>query len=217
LRAIVKLLSRTLGERIEVSLDLANEVWPVVADPAQLQAALTNLATNARDAMPKGGRLTLVNQHLDPDYCAQHAEVTPGDYAMIQVSDTGSGMAPEVAAQIFDPFLTTKARGVGTGLGLSMVFGFIKQSGGHINVYSEPGVGTTFGFTCRRDRHAGEPEEPKMAESKAPGGGETILVVEDNAALRRAVVLQLTNRRTPPPPSPIWKAASRSTCCSPTW
>jgi CheY-like chemotaxis protein len=101
-------------------------------------------------------------------------------------------MAPEVTAQIFDPFFTTKARGEGTGLGLSMVFGFIKQSGGHINVYSEPGVGTTFRLYLPRDRHAGEPEEPKMAESKAAGGGETILVVEDNAALRRAVVLQLT-------------------------
>jgi CheY-like chemotaxis protein len=110
---------------------------------------------------------------------------------MIQVTDSGGGMAPEIAERIFDPFFTTKARGEGTGLGLSMVFGFMKQSGGHINVYSEPGVGTTFRLYLPRDYQAGGRDEPKIAESTAPGGGETILVVEDNAALRRAVVLQL--------------------------
>jgi signal transduction histidine kinase len=191
---IARLLSRTLGGRIEVSLDLAPDLWPVVADPAQLEAALTNLATNARDAMPKGGRLTIAtaNRHLDEDYCAQHAEVVVGDYAMVQVSDTGAGMAPEVIAQIFDPFFTTKSRGEGTGLGLSMVFGFMKQSGGHINVYSEPGVGTTFRLYLPRDPNAAGAHESPTVEASVPGSGEIVLVVEDNPALRRVVVLRLT-------------------------
>ena len=192
---IARLLGRTLGERIEVSLELAPDIWPVVADPAQLEAALTNLATNARDAMPRGGHLTIAtaNRHLDDDYGAQHADVFPGDYAMIEVSDTGTGMAPEVAARIFDPFFTTKGLGEGTGLGLSMVFGFMKQSGGHINVYSEPGVGTTFRLYLPRDQNeAGRDEGSIIPEASASGGGETVLVVEDNPALRRVVVMQLT-------------------------
>jgi signal transduction histidine kinase len=189
-----RLLSRTLGERIEVSVDLAPDVWPVVADPAQLEAALTNLATNARDAMPKGGRLriTTSNERLDEDYAAQHPDAAPGDYAMVAVSDTGVGMTPDIVAQIFEPFFTTKGRGEGTGLGLSMVFGFLKQSGGHINVYSEPGAGTTFRLYLPRDASATEPQERAAAPASAPGGGETILVVEDNPALRQLVVLQLT-------------------------
>ena len=191
---VARLLGRTLGEQIEISLELAPTLWPVVADPAQLEAALTNLATNARDAMPKGGRLRVVtaNQSLDEDYCAQHADVAPGDYAMIQVTDTGTGMSPDVMAQIFDPFFTTKGRGEGTGLGLSMVFGFLKQSGGHVNVYSEAGVGTTFRLYLPRDRGAAEQDQRPAVEATAPGGGETILVVEDNPALRQLVVLQLT-------------------------
>jgi signal transduction histidine kinase len=191
---LARLLSRTLGERIEVSLSLAPDIWPVVADPAQLEAALTNLSTNARDAMPRGGRLTIVtaNRHLDEDYGSQHEDVTAGDYAMIEVSDTGIGMSPEVSEKIFDPFFTTKGRGEGTGLGLSMVFGFMKQSGGHINVYSEPGAGTTFRLYLPRDREAIEPSERPGAAAGAAGGGEMVLVVEDNPALRRVVVLQLT-------------------------
>jgi signal transduction histidine kinase len=191
---VARLLSRTLGERVEVVLELTPEIWPVVADPAQLEAALTNLATNARDAMPRGGRLTIVtaNRHLDEDYGLQHEDVTAGDYAMIEVSDTGIGMSPEVSEKIFDPFFTTKGRGQGTGLGLSMVFGFIKQSGGHINVYSEPGVGTTFRLYLPRDREAVEPVQRPGAAAGIAGGGEIVLVVEDNPALRRVVVLQLT-------------------------
>ena len=143
---IVKLLERTLGEDIQITLDLNPDTWSVVVDPAQLESALTNLATNARDAMSGGGQLIIVtgNRELDADYASQHAEVRPGEYAVIEVSDTGSGMPPEVASRIFEPFYTTKEQGKGTGLGLSMVFGFIKQSGGHINVYSEVGIGTTF-------------------------------------------------------------------------
>jgi signal transduction histidine kinase len=142
----VKLLGRMLGQHIEIITELRADVWPVTVDPAQLASSITNLATNARDAMPNGGSLTIVtgNRTLDADYAEQHAEVTPGDYAMIEISDSGSGMPPDIVARIFEPFFTTKETGKGTGLGLSMVFGFIKQSGGHINVYSELGVGTTF-------------------------------------------------------------------------
>jgi PAS domain S-box-containing protein len=133
---IVKLLDRTLGERVDILLHLARSVWPVVIDPTQLESAITNLATNARDAMPGGGTLTIVtaNCSLDEDYASLHAEVAAGDYVMVEVSDTGTGMAPGVMAKIFEPFYTTKELGKGTGLGLSMVFGFMKQSGGHISV-----------------------------------------------------------------------------------
>jgi PAS domain S-box-containing protein len=192
---ITKLLSRTLGENIEIKLDLAANVWPIMADAAQLDTAITNLANNARDAMPKGGRLTVTtrNGHLDADYAAQHPEVVPGDYAVIEVSDTGSGVPPEILGRIFEPFFTTKGLGKGTGLGLSMVFGFMKQSGGHINVYSEVGRGTTFRLYLPRADETARAAESDAAESwPARGGGETILVVEDNPKLRRVVVKQLT-------------------------
>jgi PAS domain S-box-containing protein len=190
---ITRLLSRTLGEQVEISLDLSPDAWPIVVDPAQLQASLTNLATNARDAMPNGGRLMILtgNRHLDADFATEHAEVIPGDYVMIEVSDTGIGMTPEVMNRIFEPFFTTKERDKGTGLGLSMVFGFIKQSGGHISVYSEPGKSTTFRLFLPRMT-----EDVSIVETSFPiqlvrGKGETILVVEDNPALRRVVVRQL--------------------------
>jgi PAS domain S-box-containing protein len=187
---ISKLLDRTLGEEIEISLELGAEVWPVVVDPAQLDSSLTNLATNARDAMPEGGHLTIVtsNQHLDDDYASQHAEVQPGDYAMIEVSDTGSGMPSGVASRIFEPFYTTKEQGKGTGLGLSMVFGFIKQSGGHINVYSEVGIGTTFRLYLPRADADAEAAEAVTLQPFARGRGETVLAVDDNENLRRIVV-----------------------------
>ncbi len=191
---IVRLLERTLGEEIQITLDLNPETWPVVVDPAQLESSLANLATNARDAMPGGGQLMILtgNKFLDADYALQHVEVQPGDYAMIEISDTGTGMPPEVASRIFEPFYTTKEQGKGTGLGLSMVFGFIKQSGGHINVYSEVGIGTTFRLYLRRaDVGAEEPGTAARPEL-VRGGGETILAVEDNASLRRVVVRQLT-------------------------
>jgi PAS domain S-box-containing protein len=190
---ITRLLRRTIGEDVEISLDLAPELWPVVVDPAQLEASLTNLATNARDAMPDGGRLIIVtgNRTLDFDYAAQHAEVAPGSYVMLEVSDTGCGMTPEVMHRIFEPFYTTKSRDKGTGLGLSMVFGFIKQSGGHIGVYSEPGIGTTFRLFLPHMTQ----DVPTVADSAATpllhGRGESVLVVEDNGALRRVVTRQL--------------------------
>jgi signal transduction histidine kinase/ActR/RegA family two-component response regulator len=190
---MVKLLGRTLGEAIEISLDLSPNVWPVLVDPAQLEASLANLATNARDAMPAGGKLMIatMNRFLDADYAEQFPEIRPGDYALIEVSDTGSGMLPDVMNHIFEPFFTTKPHGKGTGLGLSMVFGFMKQSGGHVNVYSEPGVGTTFRLYLPR-----APEGPVLSDTRAIADaaraqGETVLAVEDNAALRRVVMRQL--------------------------
>jgi PAS domain S-box-containing protein len=193
-RNIERLLSRLLGERIHIALDLADGLWAVIVDPAQLESSIVNLANNARDAMPKGGTLTIAtaNRHLDADYAAQHVEVSPGDYAMVSVSDTGTGMPPDVVARIFEPFFTTKEIGKGTGLGLSMVFGFIKQSSGHIAVYSEPGLGTTFRLYLPR-----APDGDTNAETSAPmevsrGVGEKILVVEDNATMRRTAVRQLT-------------------------
>jgi PAS domain S-box-containing protein len=190
---MVKLLDRTLGENIEISLDLGADLWTVVADPTQLETSLMNLATNARDAMPKGGRLMIAtgNRQLDADYAAAHAEVVPGDYVAIEVSDTGSGIAPETLKRVFEPFFTTKERGKGTGLGLSMVFGFMKQSGGHINIYSEPGAGTTFRLYLPRaaagERGAAESAAVPLAKAE----GETVLAVEDNPALRRVVARQL--------------------------
>jgi CheY-like chemotaxis protein len=190
---ITRLLSRTLGEDIEISLDLSAELWPIVVDPAQLEASLTNLATNARDAMPNGGRLMVVtsNRYLDADYAAQHSEVVPGAYVMLEVSDTGSGMTQEIINRIFEPFFSTKDRDKGTGLGLSMVFGFIKQSGGHISVYSEPGIGTTFRLFLPRMTEEVTTVEESSAVPLVHGRGETVLVVEDNAALRRVVMRQL--------------------------
>ncbi len=190
---ITRLLRRTIGEDIEISLDLTAELWPVVVDPAQLEASLTNLATNARDAMPDGGRLMIAtgNRTLDADYAAQHAEVVAGGYVMLEVSDTGSGMTPDVMHRIFEPFFTTKSRDKGTGLGLSMVFGFIKQSGGHIGVYSEPGIGTTFRLFLPRVAKDVVIVEESVATPLLHGRGESVLVVEDNAALRRVVTRQL--------------------------
>ena len=191
---IVKLLERTLGEQIQITLDLNPDSWPVIVDPAQLESSLTNLATNARDAMPGGGQLIIVtgNSSRAADYAAQHAEVQPGDYALIEVSDTGTGMPPEVASRIFEPFYTTKEPDEGTGLGLSMVFGFIKQSGGHINVYSEIGIGTTFRLYLPRAAIGAEASPAIVPAAFVRGSGETVLAVEDNASLRRVVARQLT-------------------------
>jgi PAS domain S-box-containing protein len=187
------LLHRTLGEQVSIEIVPGTGVWPVSVDPAQLEASLVNLATNARDAMPRGGRVTIktANRHLDADYASEHPELLPGDYAMIEVSDSGTGIAPDVLARIFEPFFTTKGPGKGTGLGLSMVFGFVKQSGGHINVYSEPGVGTTFRLYLPRDTHGIATAETAPEMAPGVGGDETILVVEDNEAMRRVVKRQL--------------------------
>ena len=191
----VKLLSRMLGETIEISLDLAPDLWPMVVDAAQLEASLANLATNARDAMPAGGGLVIAtrNRVLDAGYVAEHPYVVEGDYVLIEVTDTGSGMPPEVQSRVFEPFFTTKEQGRGTGLGLSMVFGFMKQSGGHTTVYSEVGVGSTFRLYFPRAEAAAASEEPRVEEPALRGNNEIVLVVEDNAALRRVAVRQLTD------------------------
>ncbi|MBV9827448.1 MAG: response regulator [Alphaproteobacteria bacterium] len=188
----VRLLRRLLREDIEVSLHLASSVWAVTVDPAQLEAGLTNLATNARDAMPAGGRLMIAtgNRHLDAEYVAQYPESREGDFVMIEVSDTGTGIAPRDIDKIFEPFFTTKETGKGTGLGLSMVFGFLQQSGGHVSVYSEPGAGTTFRLYLPRSESDASIAEDLPEQRARPGAGETILVVEDNPGLRRAVTRQ---------------------------
>ena len=190
----IVLLRRVLGEHIEIETQLSEHLWPAEVDGAQLEAALVNLATNARDAMGKGGRLTIStkNRRLEPDYAARHPEVTPGDHAMIEVTDSGTGMSEELISHIFEPFFSTKERGAGTGLGLSMVFGFIKQSGGHINVYSEVGVGTTFRLFLPRARDAQMAAEEELAEIVPLGRGEKILLVEDNDSIRRLATRMLT-------------------------
>ncbi len=190
--ATTSMLRRVLGERVEVILSLASESWLVNVDPIQLETALANLATNARDAMPRGGRLTIrtLRRHLDRAYTAQYADVRDGDYMMLEVSDTGIGMAPDLIKRIFEPFFTTKEAGRGSGLGLSMVFGFIKQSGGHLNVYSEPGVGTTFRLYL--PRHPGDKQMAVIAEDVTErGSNETVLAVEDDPGIRKLVQHEL--------------------------
>jgi PAS domain S-box-containing protein len=191
IEGISKLLSRTLGTDIEIKLNLEPRVWAANVDPSQLGASLINIVNNARDAMPKGGTLTIAtsNRHLDEDYVAAHADLAPGDYTLIEISDTGTGMPPEMLNHIFDPFFTTKEQGKGTGLGLSMVFGFTKQSAGHINVYSEMGHGTTFRLYLPRDKTAAEVIE--VLQTTLHKGHESVLAVEDNEGLRRVVVRQL--------------------------
>jgi signal transduction histidine kinase len=189
-----ELLRRTLGETIQTEVVLAGGLWKIHADPHQLETAILNLVVNARDAMPNGGKLTIetANAHLDEAYAAQHKDVPAGQYVMICVTDTGTGMPPEVLAKAFDPFFTTKGSGRGTGLGLSQVYGFVKQSGGHIKIYSEPGHGATVRIYL--PRHHGPSEENREARDIDPGAlpkgaaGETILVVEDEDAVRRLTV-----------------------------
>jgi CheY-like chemotaxis protein len=187
------LLRRTLGEDIDVEIVRGGGLWIAEVDPGQLEGALLNLAINARDAMPGGGRLTIetANARLDDSYAATHGEVIAGQYAVISVSDTGTGMTPEVLERAFDPFFTTKDVGRGSGLGLSMVYGFVKQSGGHAKIYSEVGEGTTVKLYFPRVHDGVE----SGAESSVPveilGGTEHILVVEDDEMVRSHLVAQL--------------------------
>jgi PAS domain S-box-containing protein len=192
----MQMLRRTLGETITYDLQLAADLWQVFADETQLESALVNIAINARDAMPKGGNLTIAtgNLHADDGFAAHHAEFAPGDYVTISITDTGCGMPPEVVARIFEPFFTTKAPGKGTGLGLAMVYGFIKQSKGHISAYSEVDHGTTFRIYLPRDTK-GDGQAKSSASAQAPlpraKAGEVILAVDDNRGVRAAVVTQL--------------------------
>jgi signal transduction histidine kinase/CheY-like chemotaxis protein len=182
-----ELLHRTLGETIEVESVLTPRLWTVEADPNQLENAIINLAINARDAMPNGGKLTIETQnaHLDHSYAAQHPEVVVGQYAVICISDTGSGMDADTAAKAIEPFFTTKEVGKGTGLGLSMVYGFVKQSGGHMKIYSEPGEGTTVKMYLPRllGEFAEQVDDPALGAVKAQGE-ESILVCEDDEDVR---------------------------------
>jgi nitrogen-specific signal transduction histidine kinase/CheY-like chemotaxis protein len=192
---ITRMLARILRENVTITLDLAPAVWPVVADRGMLESCIVNLASNARDAMPRGGtlRIATANRSIDADAAAAQQTVRPGEYVMIEVADTGAGMSPEVLSRVFEPFFTTKAPAQHSGLGLSMVFGFISQSGGHITVDSEPGSGSTLRLFLPRAATAAPvvPSAPAAAQA-LDGNGETVLVVEDNAALRRVAVRQLT-------------------------
>jgi PAS domain S-box-containing protein len=187
-------LRRTLGEPIHMETVVAGGLWHTLVDIAQVETAVLNLAINARDAMAGGGRLTLevANAHLDHAYCARHMEVAPGEYVMLAVSDTGCGMPSEVAARAFDPFFSTKPESMGTGLGLSMVHGFVKQSGGHVKIYSEPGHGTSVKLYLPRSINAEAAPEP-VAPAATVGGGETILVAEDDEGVRAIVVEMLSD------------------------
>jgi signal transduction histidine kinase/CheY-like chemotaxis protein len=187
-----RLLRPTLGEKVEIEARLCAAPWPVLADPAQLSSALLNLAVNARDAMPSGGRLTLETDNivLDGSYVEQDDEVEPGAYAMIAVSDTGSGIPAAIRDRVFDPFFTTKPVGKGTGLGLSMVYGFVKQSGGQIKIYSEEGYGTTIKIFLPRAA-PGDPASAVKPASAIDQGHEVLLVVEDDDLVRNYVITNL--------------------------
>jgi CheY-like chemotaxis protein len=189
------ILGRTLGAEIEIKTEPAKELWQALADPGQMENALLNLAINARDAMPQGGKLTIeiANAHLDRRYAAAHAEVEPGDYVMAAVGDTGHGMAPKVLTHVFEPFFTTKEVGRGSGLGLSMVYGFIKQSNGHIVIDSKQGLGTTVRLYLPRAETGNESAQPgraSIAEDPA-AHGEAVLVVEDEFEVRQSTVALL--------------------------
>jgi len=189
---LADLMRHSLGERIAIELNMADDPWNARIDAGQLENAILNLSINARDAMPDGGtvRVGVSNATLDRRYAALHPDVTPGPYVLVDVSDTGTGMPPEVAAQAFDPFFTTKDDGKGTGLGLSMVYGFVRQSNGHIRIDSAIGQGTSIKLYLPRT------EDPVVEEPPDPGsavsGSERILVVEDSEDVRRAVVDMLT-------------------------
>jgi PAS domain S-box-containing protein len=188
-----KLLHPTLGEHIEITPLLAEDAWTALADPSQLTTAVLNLAINARDAMLDGGKLALEtgNVVLDESYANSQSEVTPGNYVMIAVSDTGTGIPPELLERVFEPFFTTKEVGRGTGLGLSMVFGFVKQSGGHIKIYSEQGHGTSVKIYLPRATGLQQTASEAQASSGIQGGNETVLVVEDDSLVRRYVMTQI--------------------------
>jgi PAS domain S-box-containing protein len=188
------LLRRTLGDNIELAVEHAADVAQVLVDPTQFESAVLNLCINARDAMPGGGKLVIETDNviLDENYTRQRADVVPGDYVRVSISDSGTGMSAEDAARAFEPFFTTKARGQGTGLGLSMVYGFVKQSGGHVAIYSELGHGTVVTLYLRQARDHVEP-----ATATAPvdiaGRGERILLVEDDDLVRAHAVQLLTS------------------------
>jgi PAS domain S-box-containing protein len=189
---MVDLLRRSLGEMIEIETRLAPDLSTIMTDPGQVENALLNLAVNARDAMPKGGRLIIetARAEIDKEYAAAYAELAPGRYVVLSVTDTGAGMTPEVRQRAFEPFFTTKETGAGTGLGLSMVYGFVKQSGGNIQLYSEVGHGTTVRLYLPARDEAARVEQ-RAAAVRGVVYGKTVLVVEDDPRVRRVSVRRL--------------------------
>jgi CheY-like chemotaxis protein len=187
------MLRRSLGEAIEIETVVSAGLWNTFVDPTQVENAVLNLAINARDAMDNAGKLTLEvgNAFLDDRYALDHAEVSAGQYVMLAVTDTGCGMTPEVLAQAYEPFFSTKPEGKGSGLGLSMVYGFVKQSGGHVKIYSEPGHGTTVKLYLPRT-HDKEDLGAAIESTPVLGGAETILVAEDDEQVRVTVVEMLS-------------------------
>jgi PAS domain S-box-containing protein len=192
--AMDDLLRRSLGEAVEVEVITSGGLWNTFADPTQVENALLNLAINARDAMSGSGKLTIEmgNAALDQEYARNHQEVLPGQYVMLAVTDTGSGMRPDILERVFEPFFSTKPEGKGTGLGLSMVYGFVKQSGGHVKIYSEVEQGTTVRIYLPRSV-ADEDREVVVHNGPVLGGTETVLVVEDDEDVRSIVVETLTD------------------------
>ena len=181
------ILTRSLGETVELETISGAGLWNIEVDVSEMETTLLNLALNARDAMPNGGKLTIetTNAYLDEEYCRHHAGINPGQYVLISVTDNGSGMSPETVDKAFEPFFTTKETGKGTGLGLSQVYGFIKQSSGHIKIYSEPGEGTTIRlYLPRHDGEHADLPPPEQGDSER-GRGETILIVEDDDGVRQ--------------------------------
>ncbi|MEA2729204.1 MAG: hypothetical protein QOF70_3679 [Acetobacteraceae bacterium] len=187
---MLELVQRTVGPGIKVGMTLMSGLWPNLCDPHQLENAILNLCINARDAMPDGGQLTIetANAYID-DHGARERDMQPGQYTEICVTDTGSGMPPDVVARVFEPFFTTKPLGQGTGLGLSMIYGFVKQSDGQVRVTSELGVGTSVHIYLPRDTGAAEDDAPevKMAEPTRAKAGETILIVDDEPTVRMLI------------------------------
>jgi signal transduction histidine kinase/CheY-like chemotaxis protein len=190
LNGLADFLRRALGEDVSLEIVGAGGVWPVEADAAELEAAILNLAVNARDAMPDGGKLTIetANAYLDDGYCRQYPDVHPGQYVQVSVTDTGAGMTKAISERAFEPFFTTKHAGQGTGLGLSQVYGFVKQSGGHVKIYSEVGEGSTIKMYLPRFAGQASPSAGSESEPRRGHAGERILVVEDDADVRAYVV-----------------------------
>lgn len=190
---MLPILERTLDEKISIETQLAGDLLMTLADPGQIESALLNLAINARDAMPEGGTLTIETRNvaLDADFAASQIDVTPGDYVCLSVTDTGSGMTADTQSRVFEPFFTTKGPGAGSGLGLSMVYGFAKQSGGHVAVYSEVGQGTTVNLFLPVDSVAVGDNTAASSAKVATADNETILVVEDDPKVLRLTVARL--------------------------
>jgi CheY-like chemotaxis protein len=190
-----QLLRHALGEQIEIATAIDPHLWPAMVDRSQLEATLVNLAVNARDAMPDGGKLTIetMNVALDHDYADAHSEVRPGPYAMIAITDTGTGIPEDIRQRVFEPFFTTKQLGKGTGLGLSMAYGFVKQSGGHIKIYSEVGHGTSVKIYLPREASELAPAEETVPLVPEIAGSETVLLVEDDPLVRDNAANQLAS------------------------